>query len=960
MSEYSTDQPEYGEQINVLSELDRIGYAYKFSGDAEIRIVCAFHEDTAESPNCCVSLSKRVFNCTSCHTSGTFVSLLAKIGNTTPVVILADLSKRYTGLVEEKTIPAASVDRWASQIQHAKPLVQALHERGVTDQLIARYKLGERDGRVTIPIKSQSGLWVNVRSYLPGAPGKQKMRNAKYRGTPPRLYPIEQLAYQKLVICGGEMKAIVAADQLNKHGIGAISTTGGEGYWDANLTRQFKSKWVAVCGDLDKAGVSGVEKICQHLYKNCAWLGTFTLPLDSDKYPKGDINDFIGREHGELLSIVEAATTYKPQVPQSANDLSDELPEEVYLSEAIHARNAARRVAVKVSVTSVDNAPFIIPSKVGVSCSKGEPYCALCMVQVKDTNTFCVQPENPAILEMMQAPIKEQRLAIMKAIGVPSCCKKSEFAALSYYNIEHAIVSPPMDVVHRNAERISQPAMCIGDRLEVNESYQITGRMYPHPKSQQSTLLISKYETTQDALSTYVCPPETAEQLRVFKTSSDVQSKLDHIYADFEANVTRIYMRRDLHLVCDLMYHSPLYLPFDGRVTKGWVEALVVGDSGHGKSAVSCGTDGQGGLMEHYRLGKKVEAKNASVAGLLGGLQQMGQRWFVTWGEIPNSDRRAVIIEELKGAHPDVFAKLTDMRSSGRAKLEKIEKRETWARTRLLVNSNPRSGRFMDQFNFGVEAIKELIPGLEDIRRFDVSLIVAASEIKASVLNQLNTSRPVVQHTYTSDLCRSLVLWAWTRKPEEIDFTQDAQKLCLDLSTNLSSIFSDSIPIFDTASGKNKLARLSASLAARLFSTDDTGMMLCVLPEHVQYIYEWLKRIYSSPVHGYKAYSESMTTGRTLADGPDVLAALCACPYPREIAISFLNTGSIETVDLQDWCGWTREQAARLLSFLVRKRALTREGRNYKKSGSFINFLKDALETEGKLVELPDHLRQEY
>src|SRR5690606_31887630 len=122
-----------------------------------------------------------------------------------------------------------------------------------------------------------------------------------------------------------------------------------------------------------------------------------------------------------------------------------------------------------------------------------------------------------------------------------------------------------------------------------------------------------------------------------------IRERLADIYADFEANVTRIYMRPEIHLFVDLAYHSALLLNVDGDREKGWGEVLIMGDSSQGKSRVIMN------MMQHYRLGKSVVAKNASTAGLIGGLQQLGNEWFVSWGAIPTHDKRLVFIEELKG-----------------------------------------------------------------------------------------------------------------------------------------------------------------------------------------------------------------------------------------------------------------------------------------------------------------------
>ena len=497
-----------------------------------------------------------------------------------------------------------------------------------------------------------------------------------------------------------------------------------------------------------------------------------------------------------------------------------------------------------------------------------------------------------------------------------------------------------------------QPAICIGEGLELNESYQLTGRVYPHPKTQQSTLLISKYEPAVDALSTYKC--ENLEELKAFQpdewTVGGIRKKLNNVYEDFEANVTRIYQRRALHLAVDLAYHSPLFLSFDGRSVKGWVEVLILGDSSQGKSETAIN------LMNHYGLGVKVECKNASVAGLLGGCQQFGNRWFISWGIMPTHDKRLVIWEELKGASTEVIAKMTDMRSSGVAEIPKIERRRTHARTRIIALSNPRSNQQLSTYNFGVEAIHELVGGLEDVRRFDYCVLLSSNDIDAKVLNTLLSNRPQTEHIFTAESCRSLILWAWTREGGQVEIP--AQPV-LEAATKLCDMFTEVIPLIDKGSMRFKLARLAASLAARTFSCSEDMQSIVVRPCHIQFIAELFEKTYSSDVFGYADFTEAVKITETLIDPEIIKSQLEATPHPTDLAKSLLHTNKIDLIDLQDWCGWERTEAQQLLSLLVRKHALLRHNRYYRKTATFIHLLKDML-SNNKLVDRPDHVKEEF
>lgn len=936
--------------ISVLAELERCGIEYGWASAEEVRVLCPFHSDS--TPSCHINVNKRCFCCQTagCNESGSFIDYLAKRFNCSRAVMLAELSKRYD-LDTDRVVDTNYIEACHQNIWAAGPLLNELYKRGVTDDDVREYRFGVDEGRITIPIDNEAGSYVNVRKYLPGAPSDQKMKNLKGRSRE-RLWPPEQLKYERIVLCGGEVKAVVAARQLNKHNIGAVTTTSGEKNLSLESIQRLAGKAVWVCSDVDAAGRESMRLRCQQLYPVAVETHIMELPLDTDKYPHGDINDFVAQEHGDLLAVFDASP---PWVPESSNALRDTEFARVPLAEAINAKHAGQRVAVEAVVSAMDTAPYAVPREVRVKCDKSQKECTLCSVYPQQTDKFVIHPESSAILEFVSCTREKLRYATMGGLGIPSQCGVVEFETLDYYNVEDTRVAPQLAITSRSSDRIMQPAVCIGPKdggsLELNESYELRGRMWPHPKTQQSTLLISSYKPTRDALSSYECTD--LERLQYFQPDewsvSGIQRRLDVLYDDLEANVTRIYKRRDLHVVVDLTYHSPLFITFDGREVKGWVESLIVGDSAQGKSETV------GGLMRHYQLGEKLEMKNASVAGILGGLQQMGSRWFVCWGVIPTHDKRLVWLEEVKGASTDVISKLTDMRSSGIAEIPKIEKRRTHARVRLVAVSNPRTdGRQVSTYNYGVDVIVELIGGLEDIRRFDVCHVVAAGDVDAQDINVLMRDRPVAAHTHTSDLCRSLVLWGWTRGPEEVVFREEVTRRVLERSTELCGEFTDAVPIIDRGSTRYKIARLAAALAVRTFSTEDMRQVI-VREAHVDYVTEFLRRTYSSDAMGYRRYTEAQQSIVTLIDPEEIIKRIESLPFPRDFAKNMLHANFIDAQDLADWCGWDRQVSLDLMSFFVRKHALVRSGRTYYKTPSFIGLLKE-VSVNGHLAERPSHI----
>lgn len=943
--------------INVIAELERVEWDFEFAGDEELRCCCPFHDD--KLPSCHVNTQKRLFKCQTagCEAKGDILSFLAKVLKTTRRTIFEDLSTRYTFDLSSSINPQ-TVERYHNALWKAKPMLRELYSRGLSDELIRKYRLGYDNGRIQIPIKNESGYIINVRKYLPGAPGPQKFRNTKGHGAC-RLFPIDQLSFDIIIICGGELKAIVAASLLNEHGIGCIAATAGEGNWEYKFGIGFKGKTVYVCFDIDAEGDKAADKVCARVKGDSRWIGKLRLPLDPDKYPHGDINDWVGLENAtseDFLNLLKTTDEWEQQSLSIMDDQGDII--DLHLAESVDAKYTSKRIRIKAVVSAMDTSPYVIPRRVRVSCDRNQGACSICPIFAitPDDKGFVyvnIPDESPAIIEMIATPKKAQREALIFGLGIPTC-KVVEFVPTEFFNVEDVRLCPQLEISNRTADHIMQPALCIGHGLELNEGYLFTGRMYPHPKTQQSIILTSTYESTHDALSSYQPTDEELDELTILQpktwTAQAIGDKLDEIYTDLAANVTRIYERQDLHLAVDLAYHSCLLFEFDGRITKGWVEVLVLGDSSQGKSETSIS------LMNHYNLGTKLECKNASVAGLLGGLQQMGNRWFVSWGIIPTHDKRLVILEELKGASTDVIGKLTDMRSSGVAEIPKIEKRRTHARTRLLALSNPRSDQPLASYSFGVEAVKELIGSLEDIRRFDTILMVSAEDIDPALLNELQERRPVVKHIYTSTICRRCVLWAWTRTTDQIKFTTEAVQCILKSATELCGSYTEIIPIVDRGSMRLKIARLAIAVACRTYSSTD-GITVLIRKGHVQYIVDWLDRVYSSRVFGYKSFSDAIKSTERLLNPKEINVRISQMPFPLDFISSILYCNDIELRDLCDWCGWDRSDGLDLLSFLVRKHALIRKGRSYRKTPAFIELLKAARAT---IPDRPEHINEKF
>lgn len=416
---------------------------------------------------------------------------------------------------------------------------------------------------------------------------------------------------------------------------------------------------------------------------------------------------------------------------------------------------------------------------------------------------------------------------------------------------------------------------------------------------------------------------------------SDIGDKLDGIYKDLSANVTHIYERQSLHLAIDLVFHSVLAFKLNGVLKKGYPEALIVGDTRCGK------TDTAESLIRHYRLGQIASGENATRTGLVGAVQQVRNRWTVTWGKIPLNHKRLLIIDELSGLSYDDIGNLSQIRSAGRAEITKVVTEKTQARTRLIWLSNPRRSSTVSNFGSGTELITNLIGKPEDIARFDFAIILANSDVNADIINDPNTED--TEHIYTSDICRNLILWAWSRKPEQVHIPKDTYKACVYFAKKMYTVYSETCPLVNAGEQKVKLARCAVSLACRLFSTDD-GECVLVTPEHVEYMYNFMCTEYNRPKFGYDLWSKK-EKNNAISQHTHALQELMDTMGGEHVATQILETRQITTRSIEEIAGCTdRSQAVVYIAQLLKYGALKAYQSYYYKTPGFITILKTYLE----------------
>lgn len=635
---------------------------------------------------------------------------------------------------------------------------------------------------------------------------------------------------------------------------------------------------------------------------------------------------------------------------------------EVDLSEASDGAFVNKKLSCRAMIVGKDTSPFLSPGRVQFICkededehkdentesevSKGKKSCISCLIKQQGGRMARDLPKTRQfILETINcASFQQEQLLKRLYVAGHASCPKLKVEVLEYRNIEEVELNPSVENYNNASEEseyVARKGFYIGHKIDVNQDYNIIGYVVPEPKTQHVVHIFDEAQPSETSLTSFKMNSEIKKRLEIFQVQKGqtVNDKFNEIYADFERNILHVWQRRAMFTAMDLVYHSVLRFELNSSLLqRGWTEVMIIGDSGQAK------TDSYLKLRNHYGLGVRVSGEGSRRTGLAWTWQQTAKRWFVKFGIIPNNDRRLVCIDEAAGMSEEELEKLTDMREQGIADATGGPiPAKAYARTRLIWMSNARNGQSLRTFMFPIESIQGVFKKSEDIRRLDFCIGVVTGVVSDNIIHQNSADMPEIQHKFTSDLCHQLILWAWTRKPNEVIITKEASNAIRDTALMFGRRYSAKIPIVETAVQRIKIARLSVAAAARVFSTssnDKEGNTLVVLPEHVQFISDFLINQYDDSVS--LDYLNYTINNRLDSDAIYDLAYndYAKLPEVKQLTSILKTTKYWVKNDLGDMVGLDRDNLQKVMKVLAQYRLIEKVKGQYRMTTAGVDFVK--------------------
>jgi hypothetical protein len=925
----------------------------------ELKGQCPFKEMHAagqdRNPSFTVNLSTGVYFCNACGSKGNVHTFYMQTRAVTSQVAWFELGdalgiERPEAVDSRPAIDPGLPNKWHKALMESTGVIRDIlrDKRGLTDATLARFLIGWDGERVTIPIYDEFNELVNVRRYMWNSyEDNTKMINytdevGNTYGED-RIFGIEHLFNKEctaVLWCEGEWDRILA----EQNDMPACTTTAGANNFRAEWFKLLKTKKrLYIAYDNDEAGRLATEYMVDNLRGS---VDLWPISWPKDWREKGDITDIFAKDSYNKESFM---ALFKPL------DKSEDIPV-VPLAVSSNARYAGKRIKIPVLIAGKESSPYVYPKSVRISCDAGDEEkkpCQSCNLLFKKCVNISLTSADQLMLKLIDVPDDRQIAALKSVAGCNQKCTCMDYKVLEYGNLETCHLIPKADVSFGFAQRseyVARSGYIIGNNIPTNKRFTLVGYMHADPMTQKATYIFDQAIPEKDLLDDLEVTEELHARLLDFQCSpgQSVAEKFEEIHDDLERNVTYIWNRRKVAYAVDLVYHTALSFKFqEQQVKRGWAECLIIGDSGQAKTTLV------ERLMAHYRCGELLSGESSKRTGLVYSLQQGASgkgNWTLIWGAMPLNDGGLLTVDELSGMPEDDLAKMSDVRSSGIAKSTGVISAETTARTRIIFISNPRNGRQLKAENYGVSTILKLFGKAEDVRRLDFAVAVASGEVDSDVVNKSVVDMPLVAHRFTSDKCHLRVQWAWSRRPENILFTDDATKLILEEASRMGKKYNSRIPLVEPADQRLKIARLSVSAAACVYSTDD-GTNVIVKQEHVAFVVDYLNSAYCTKAMGYDRFSadefeNSDTTDESMVrlrndfisipfvsrEIPELIKLLYSLPYFNR------NT-------LEDAMGIDRDELKYLMHFLISNSIVEKCGQDYRRTQMGLAFIESMILT---------------
>ena len=721
-------------------------------------------------------------------------------------------------------------------------------DRGLwSPQLLAKFGVGFLDGSIVWAQWNPDGsLRDRFRRYTPLA--KVKWSWSKLgAGAPIGFWPAvpEMPADADVLLCEGEMDVLSAWHKMRLHErarpIVAFTWTGGAAspLVSSLMPDSWRGRQVFVCYDndtfqganFDKARAPNPKKlrelcrrresmmrgVVEKLLANNCKVTLLHVDIDPVDHFGADLRDWCDQK-----KTFDELPTYK------AEEILERREEPSGIEFTEVGNHAGDFVSFQGSVATIENHSLTVPITSSILCPIGSKTCCRdCPVFRNFSDQEIVWADHRGHLLNALTSKDPETYIIRKMLGKPRACNECAIEHEETVIGSHWTASAG----HSDSSGLEVIEIISMEAPALSGAVGITGWAHHGTKS------VGVFATKLEQLDKPDVDLDEFHQELLQQTpwSSNDQSVIDDyidsMVRDYANNITQIYGRPELHIGTMLVAHSALYYELDGHRYRAWLDACFFGGTRMGKSETVKR------LFEYWKLGTSFTCmENFSRAGLTVGGAENGSR--MRPGLFPKNHRKMLFLDEFHHMttgprDQNVMVHLQSARDEGKVSALKVYGDLKLPAAVRLITAGNYANRRQRTFQYLCQHLLAFYGVPEALSRMDFAWCVH---------EPVKMIPEEVEHYWTPEIARALILRAWALEPHQIHLADNAVTMAKQVATEWDLIYAaDDLALHTGIEKHHSIIRIAIAIANISYSHPDGKPEECeVRLVHVLWAIAWI------------------------------------------------------------------------------------------------------------------------
>jgi len=409
-----------------------------------------------------------------------------------------------------------------------------------------------------------------------------------------------------------------------------------------------------------------------------------------------------------------------------------------------------------------------------------------------------------------------------------SCGKKGKFNLINREYSDHSILYV-RDLLDKEEKFLQQryeqkQIYVIGKELPRTKIISIKGKVIIEPKTNNISIIANDIKPLKNQIEDFTITSELKQEWKkYFSNGINLAEEINPDIVGEKRKIAKKSVISQLHSPCQI------YDIERKKIIRGGLNVLFFGDTKVAKSEIAKDVTNKG----YYALGEYSVCETGGRTGFLYTIDS--DKGALIWGSLPLNDMGLLVLDGLQSMHSDEIGEFREALEIQEVIVNRSIKGTALARTRILGCMNPNKP--MNEYIYKCQALKDnyVFFKTPELTRWDLFIPFCQKDVSSDIV-QKRTSK---DRQIPKEIFISHIFWIWSRKPEQMIYTESSVGRIKEISKELIDNYSlENLPIVHNGV-RDILTRLSVSIAGELHSTDESHENIIVEKEHVNMAYNF-------------------------------------------------------------------------------------------------------------------------